>query len=63
MTKKDYELIASTFVQQLSNYQDLTPEASAIRGVARGMATQLEGTNPRFNRKLFLTACGVSGVN
>jgi hypothetical protein len=63
MTKKDYELIASTFVQQLSNYQDLTPEASAIRGVARGMATQLESTNPRFNRKLFLTACGVSGVN
>ena len=59
MTKKDFELIASTFVQQLSNYQDLTPEASAIRGVARQMATQLETTNPRFNRELFLTACGV----
>jgi len=62
MTKKDYILIASTIVQELSNYQDLTPQASAIREVARKMATQLESTNPRFNRDLFLTACGVNGV-
>jgi len=62
MTKKDFELIASAFVEELSNYQDLTPQASAIREVARRMATQLKTTNPRFDRNLFLVACGVNGV-
>ena len=59
MTKKDYVLIASTFAKELSCYKDLTTEAQAIRELARRMATELENTNPRFNRALFLDACGV----
>jgi hypothetical protein len=62
MTKKDFELIATSILKEISCYKDLTTEAQAIRELARRMATQLESTNPRFNRELFLTACGVSGV-
>ena len=62
MTKKDFQLIASAFVEELSNYQDQTTEALAIREVARRLATQLKTTNPRFDRNLFLVACGVNGV-
>jgi hypothetical protein len=60
MTKKDFLLISASIAQELSHYKDLTPEASAIRGVARRMATQLENANPAFNRARFLTACGVN---
>jgi hypothetical protein len=63
MTKKDYELIAGAIREDLNCYKDLTHEAVAVRVLARRLATQLESTNPRFNRELFLTACGVSGVN
>ena len=59
MTRKDYKLIASSILKELSCYKDLTPEASAIRELARRLATQLEEENPRFNREIFLVACGV----
>jgi hypothetical protein len=62
MTRKDYKLIASSILMQLSFYKDLTPEASAVRELARKLATQLEQENPRFNRDVFLVACGVNGV-
>jgi hypothetical protein len=51
MTKKDYELIAST-VRALAD--------PFVRGVvARAFARTLPATNPRFNSLRFLEACGV----
>lgn len=62
MTRKDYKLIASSILKELSCYKDLTPEASAVRELARRLATQLAEENPRFDRDVFLVACGVNGV-
>jgi hypothetical protein len=54
MTRKDYQLIAEVIAT--------TWHASAVgkREFALNMADALAGTNPRFNRELFLTACGVN---
>lgn len=56
MSRKDYELIART-IKML--YGDL---AKADRDlVANRFAEALVGTNPLFNRKRFLAACGTEG--
>jgi hypothetical protein len=54
MTRKDYELIADTIGGMI--YLSETDRAT----IAHDFADQLEGTNPRFNREMFLTACGVN---
>ena len=62
MTKKDYELIA----QGLRLAGDVTETSghygveSALALAATILADSLERQNPRFNRELFLKACGVS---
>jgi hypothetical protein len=58
MTRKDYILIADA----IAEINDKHPElfrlgASAI--VAHRLADALAGTNERFNREIFLKACGV----
>jgi hypothetical protein len=57
MTRKDYELIAGVF----ANFSKIVELEETIGAdIARQMADALEGTNPRFNRELFLKACGVN---
>jgi len=61
MTKKDYELIAETLK---SSYEDNINKSSASVGaislLIQNFALNLETTNPRFNREMFLKACGVN---
>jgi hypothetical protein len=60
MTKKDFQLIAGVINGSMQNWDGFTPEAQeAIIGLARSLSIKLQDTNPRFNRDLFLTACGV----
>lgn len=62
MTKKDYELIAGVISDLVEYKKDggafaHNPELSTV---AEFFADSLGGTNPRFNRELFLNACGVN---
>ena len=54
MTRKDFELIAEAVKELTADYYQKDKENTAEL-FARVLAT----TNPRFNRELFLTACGV----
>jgi hypothetical protein len=54
MTRKDYELIAEVIATAWHGSEDTQADLS------HKMADALEGTNPRFNRELFLKACGVN---
>jgi len=54
MTRKDFELIAGV----ISNSQGLT-RGGVMDTLAERLADALQTTNPRFNRALFLEACGV----
>jgi hypothetical protein len=58
MTKRDYELIAQV-LQDQRNLHVQTGEAPTPTMVAHAFADRLKLTNPRFNRALFLRACGV----
>lgn len=55
MTKKDFQLIADVIINsdEVADYE--TREA-----MAEMFADELAKTNERFNRSLFLKACGVS---
>ena len=53
MTKKDYELIAEVLANAWWGNNDQK------RYIVYDLTDALETTNPRFNRNLFLTACGV----
>ncbi len=62
MTKKDYELIAEAIKAAISyeeSWVDSVTGKRAISGVAFNLADSLIAENPRFNRTLFLTACGI----
>jgi len=54
MTKKDFELIAKA-VKEITadNYEQTRADKAGL------FADALALTNPRFNRALFLEACGV----
>lgn len=65
MTKKDYELIAEA-IAQCATVTNKSGRLGTIETVliakphlANMLATSLEIDNPRFNRELFLSACGV----
>lgn len=68
MTKKDYIKVAEAFNNLFdSNIMDISTDSNFIAGMARGivdsaeaMADVFAADNPRFNRNLFLTACGMS---
>jgi len=66
MTKKDYELVASTI---RSEYEAWKANAGPVYGqealgqtkhLAERLANRFELSNPKFDRKKFLTSCGVS---
>lgn len=54
MTKKDYELIA-----RVLSYADQENWTDHIELIAEEFADELENDNPKFNRDMFLTACGI----
>jgi hypothetical protein len=53
MTRKDFEMIAEVIATAWHGSQETRTDLS------NKMADALETTNPRFNRALFLEACGV----
>lgn len=63
MSKKDYELIASTVKEVLSEYQSgslsTVPPLRVVENMAYRLAEELAGDNPRFDADCFLTACGI----
>jgi hypothetical protein len=64
MTKKDYELIAGVitdtiFMSKIIGDIDMENAERVLSLLAGKLATELEAENPRFNRELFLDACGV----
>ena len=59
MTRKDYQLIASSILSELRCYDNSTPENSAIKELAQRLSYELSLDNPRFDTARFLTACGV----
>jgi len=64
MTKKDYELIAEAIAyaaeltKMLGGIEEETRDR-VISLIANKLASGLEMDNARFNRELFLAACGV----
>jgi hypothetical protein len=54
MTRKDFQLIADV----IKAHQDGGDNDYIIRGLATSFAIELAKTNPRFNKALFLKACG-----
>jgi hypothetical protein len=61
MTKKDYELQAKAISLAFGavGQSGLYDAKTALGLVATILADSLEKENPRFNRDLFLKACGV----
>jgi hypothetical protein len=54
MTRKDFQLIAEVIATSWHASSD------SRREMAENMAEALAGTNDRFNREMFLKACGVN---
>ena len=53
MTRKDFQLIADVIATSWHGSQDTRED------IANRMADALASTNDRFNRDIFLKACGV----
>tara|TARA_R110002051_G_scaffold295757_1_gene361633 strand:- start:236 stop:421 length:186 start_codon:yes stop_codon:yes gene_type:complete len=59
MTRKDFQLIADVIkATHRSNVVDTDDKAIAI--LTESLAIELAKTNPRFNKALFIKACGVN---
>ncbi len=56
MTRKDYELIANVIKGMNKPHND----SETVAEIAYQFALTLAGTNDRFNREMFLKACGVN---
>jgi hypothetical protein len=54
MTRKDFELIAST----MKTAREYADDRQAIDALSRDFADRLKATNKQFNRDKFLHACG-----
>lgn len=61
MTKKDFQAIADIMSEALAqaHYTDRYEAYAELEDVSRKLADFCTTQNPRFNRALFLTACGV----
>jgi len=59
MTRKDYILIADAIATARKVEQGETVLVS-VAHLANTLATELQIENPRFNREMFLKACGVN---
>ncbi|MGP1614994.1 MAG: hypothetical protein ACTS5Y_08085 [Pollutimonas bauzanensis] len=61
MTRRDFQLIAATVAGVRTGYARArnTDLFYALDDTSRALADSLAGTNPRFDRRRFLDACGV----
>lgn len=60
MTKKDYELIASTLAELMADFNNSGDDSVSLSLVCGELSDALAKENPRFNREIFLKACGVN---
>lgn len=70
MTRKDYIMIAETFALTLAREEDIdrgnafegrqTTYASGVRLSIGAIADTLQRDNPKFDRKKFIKACGIT---
>ena len=69
MTRKDFQLIADVIKAQhdqliarqgRAKWDKPGGSSGTVRNIARTLADELANTNPRFNKALFLKACGIS---
>lgn len=62
MTKKDYELIAGIFKDQIKTWGEVHGNSErklSLEIMADALADTLAYDNPKFDRNKFLIACGV----
>jgi hypothetical protein len=57
MTRKDFELIATTIHNNYSLDENFTRASEYWELLAKKMAKALQATNPRFDEARFLRAC------
>ena len=57
MSRKDFELIAINFAQQISKYQKGSPEHSALADAISTMTARLQANYPSFQPARFVAAC------
>lgn len=65
-TKQHYEAIAKIIKQEIEwseSYQTEGVRTNTCKHIALDLAQYFESDNPRFDRKRFLEACGVSGTD
>lgn len=60
MTRKDYILIANA-IQTTRNSVCGEADYAVVDAVSKELAFVLKQDNPRFDRALFMAACGVKG--
>ena len=60
MTKKDYVMIAEIFKSNREDFIEGEDGYTVIQIMAHQIANALQEDNPRFNREIFLKACGVN---
>ena len=60
MTKKDYELIASTIAYLVETLQNSESDAVELSLVSMELARSFACDNSRFDTAKFLKACGVA---
>lgn len=62
MTRRDFQLLAATVQKVRAGYApNWDPNLfRALDDTSRALADSLARTNPRFDRRRFLEACGVS---
>jgi hypothetical protein len=56
MTRKDYVMIANN-IKSISNWENISPTTALL--IACMFAEDLQADNPRFDRQIFFSACGV----
>lgn len=58
MTRKDFELIASSIHSTKLDSREILGSASVLRLLSERLADGLASDNARFDQERFLTACG-----
>ena len=60
MTKKDYEAIAHVINNNRIDFEEGEDGYVVLNLVSHHLAHYMAQDNPRFNREIFLKACGVN---
>lgn len=64
MSRKDYIAAAAVIANEVKHINDMTPvrkttAEQTLRSVAEGLCSMFGQDNGRFNRSIFMTACGL----